>query len=85
MQAYQYLREEEQKGLVLSLADVDVKSTFCPVKVDKILKKFKTHRCAMDFDKAFCKKIFTSVQTAMSDDVIAKFYLRTSTFCTKAT
>jgi hypothetical protein len=23
------------------------------------LKKFKTHRCAMDFDKAFCKATFT--------------------------
>jgi hypothetical protein len=59
MLAYQYLRDEEQKGLALSPTDVDVKSTFCPVKVDKVLKMFKTHRCAMDFDKAFCKKIFT--------------------------
>jgi hypothetical protein len=39
--------------------DVDVKCTSCPVKVEKIWKKFKTHRCAMDFNKAFCKKIFT--------------------------
>ena len=58
MLAYQMLQEEEQ-GLALSLTGMDVKSTSCPVKVEKILKKFKTHRCAMDFDKAFCKKIFT--------------------------
>lgn len=55
MLAYQFLREEEQ-GLALS--PTDVKSTSCPVKVEKIVKQFKTHRCAMDFDKAFCKKIF---------------------------
>ena len=56
MLAYQLLREEEQG---LSVTDVDVKSTSCPVNVEKILKKFKTHRCAMDFDNAFCKAIFT--------------------------
>jgi hypothetical protein len=56
MLAYQMLREEEQG---LSLTDVDVKNTSCPVNVEKILKKFKTHRCAMDFDNAFCKATFT--------------------------
>jgi hypothetical protein len=58
MLAYQLLREEEQ-GLLVTDVDVDVKSTSCPVNVEKILKKFKTHRCAMDFDNAFCKAIFT--------------------------
>jgi hypothetical protein len=29
-----------------------------PVKVEKLLKRFKTYRCAMDFDSAFCKAVF---------------------------
>jgi hypothetical protein len=56
MLAYQMLREEEQG---LSSTDVDMKNTSCPVNVEKILKKFKMHRCAMDFDNAFCKATFT--------------------------
>ena len=49
MLAYQMLWEEEQG---LSLNDVDVKNTSCPVNVEKILNKFNTHRCAIDFDSA---------------------------------
>jgi hypothetical protein len=49
---------EEEQGLSL-VTDVNMKSTSGPVNVEKILKKFKTHRCAMDFDNAFCKAIFT--------------------------
>jgi hypothetical protein len=33
-------------------------STATPVKVEKMLKRFKTHRCAMDFDSSFCKAVF---------------------------
>jgi hypothetical protein len=29
-----------------------------PMKLEKILKKFKTHRCAMDFNCAFCKTVY---------------------------
>jgi len=29
-----------------------------PVKVEKVLKEFKTHRYAMDFDSSFCKAVF---------------------------
>jgi hypothetical protein len=57
MLAYQVLREEKEQGL--SSTEVDIKNTSCPINVEKILKKFKTHRCAMDFDKAFCKATFT--------------------------
>jgi hypothetical protein len=35
-------------------------STASPVKVEKMLKRFKTHRCAMDFDSSFCKAVFHS-------------------------
>jgi hypothetical protein len=33
-------------------------TTASPVKVEKMLKEFKTHRCAMNFDSNFCKTIF---------------------------
>ena len=29
-----------------------------PVKLEQLVKKFKTHRCAMDFDSKFCKASF---------------------------
>jgi hypothetical protein len=58
MLAYQMLQEEEQG---LSLNDVDMKSTFCPVNGEKILKTFKTHVGAMDFDNnTFQKATFYS-------------------------
>ena len=57
MLAYQMLHQEEEE--CFSSTDMDMKhSTSCPVNVEKILKKFKTHRCAMDFDSAFCKVMF---------------------------
>jgi len=33
--------------------------TTTPVKIEKMVKLFKTHRCALDFDHAFCKAQFT--------------------------
>jgi hypothetical protein len=29
-----------------------------PAKLEQMVKKFKTHRCAMEFDHGFCKTIF---------------------------
>jgi hypothetical protein len=58
MLAYQVLhQQEEEQGL--SSTDVDMKNIACPVNVEKILKKFKMHRCAMDFDNTFCKATVT--------------------------
>jgi hypothetical protein len=34
-------------------------STLCPMNVERVLKKFKMHRCATVFDTAFYKVIFT--------------------------
>jgi hypothetical protein len=42
----------------LSTTDLDV--AVSPVNVEKLLKRFKTHRCAMDYDIAFCKAVFHS-------------------------
>jgi hypothetical protein len=33
-----------------------------PVNIEKLVKLFKTHRCAMDFDSAFCKAVFLQVE-----------------------
>jgi len=30
-----------------------------PVKIEKLAKMFKTHRCVLDFDHNFCKASFT--------------------------
>jgi hypothetical protein len=49
MLTYQMLWKEEQG---LSLTDVDMWSTSCPVNGKKILKKFKTHVVAMNFNRA---------------------------------
>ena len=32
-----------------------------PVKVEKMVKLFKTHRCALDFDHGFCKASFREI------------------------
>jgi hypothetical protein len=29
-----------------------------PMRLEQMVKKFKTHRCAMDFDRTFCKALF---------------------------
>ena len=29
-----------------------------PIKVEKMVKLFKTHRCTLDFDTNFCKAVF---------------------------
>jgi hypothetical protein len=29
-----------------------------PAKLEQMVKKFKTHRCTMDFDHSFCKAIY---------------------------
>ena len=29
-----------------------------PIKMEKLIIKFKTHRCALDFDHSFCKATF---------------------------
>jgi hypothetical protein len=57
MLAYQLL-PKRNRGSQLSVTGLDVKSTSCPVIVEKILKKFKTHsigRCAVDSSKIFTK------------------------------
>jgi hypothetical protein len=35
-----------------------------PIEVEKMVKLFKTHRCAMDFDSTFCKPAFIKIEDA---------------------
>lgn len=43
-----------------------VDETTTPIQIERIIKLFKTHRCAMDFDSSFCKASFKG------DDAIAQ-------------
>jgi hypothetical protein len=54
--AYHKIRQEQ-----LNLSPTtDSDGTASPVNVEKLLKRFKTPRCAMDFDSSFCKAVFHS-------------------------
>ena len=53
--SYHKIRQEQ---LTESSSTTDLDGAVSPVKVEKLLKRFKTHRCAMDFDSAFCKAVF---------------------------
>ena len=55
--AYHMIRQEQ---LTDSDSTTDFDSNATPVNVEKLLKRFKTHRCAMDFDSSFCKAVFHS-------------------------
>ena len=35
-----------------------------PVKLEQMVKKFKTHRCPLDFDYSFCKEVFKEAASA---------------------
>ena len=50
------IRQEQLTDSASTMTDLN--STVSPVKVEKVLKTFKTHRCAMDFDSAFCRAVF---------------------------
>jgi hypothetical protein len=35
-----------------------------PIKLEQMVKIFKTHRCALDFNYSFCKEVFKEVASA---------------------
>jgi hypothetical protein len=57
MLAYHKIWQQQQLTTTSPTSDFD-NTTASPVKVEKMLKEFKTHRCAMDFDSSFCKAVF---------------------------
>ena len=61
-----------QEQLTDSSSTVDSDNTTAsPVNVEKLLKKFKTHRCAMDFDSSFCKAVFCEDITDDSGEIVS--------------
>jgi len=53
-------QQENQQQDERPSTDVD---TATPIKVEKLVKLFKTHRCALDFDHSFCKATYTEALT----------------------
>ena len=35
-----------------------------PIKLEQMVKQFKTHRCTLDFDYYFCKEVFKDTAQA---------------------
>ena len=58
MQAYHKVRQEQLTNSATMVDSGIDEDSASPVKLEKVLKEFKTHRCAMDFDSSFCKAVF---------------------------
>lgn len=62
MQGYHVLNQMKQ-GLIEN-GDRELQTSqqndlsIVPMKLEQMIKKFKTHRCAMDFEYAFCKTVY---------------------------
>jgi hypothetical protein len=54
--AYHKIRQEQLTDSSSTSEFDDIAAS--PVKVEKLLRQFKTHRCAMDFDRTFCEAVF---------------------------
>jgi len=54
---YHVLHLSSQQGNTSTNTDHE-NSAIIPVKLEQMVKKFKTHRCALDFDYSFCKEVF---------------------------
>jgi hypothetical protein len=50
-------REQEQTAVEATATSSPVSVTSDPVNIEKLVKRFKTHRCALDFDHAFCEAV----------------------------
>ncbi len=58
-----HVLHQMQQGIIHSqdnqeLQDSSRTLTIVPAKLEQMVKKFKTHRCAMDFDHSFCKAVY---------------------------
>jgi hypothetical protein len=54
--AYHMVQQEQLTDSASTTTNLN--STVSPVKVEKVLKTFMTHRCAMDFNSAFRRAVF---------------------------
>ena len=55
--AYYKIHHDEQAAKEANTELTDTGAA-TPIKLEKLVKEFKTHRCAMDFDTKFCKVVF---------------------------
>ena len=55
-----------------------------PVSVEKLMKRFKTHQCALDFDHAFCRAVVIDL-TQVDDEVQQGRSVTTTTTTTTTT
>ena len=69
--AYQTLRQQQQQHEQEQQAENTISNatttaeddTFAtPVKIEKLVKMFKTHRCALDFDRGFIDATFVELE-----------------------
>jgi hypothetical protein len=81
--AYHKIRQDQLTGLLSS--SLDSSAAASPVNMEKLLKKFKTHRCAMDFDSSFCNAIFKSTCSRWYKKNINGTSVYTLLFCTEST
>jgi hypothetical protein len=57
--AYHALHSEQQQQQQTSTEQSET-YLITPMKIESLVKKFKTHRCALDFDKGFIKAAITT-------------------------
>ena len=55
--AYHALHSEQQQQISTEQSETYL---ITPMKIESLVKKFKTHRCALDFDKGFIKAAITT-------------------------
>ena len=52
---------EQQQQVEGALGAAMTHSSADPVSIEKLVKRFKTHRCALDFDTSFCKSTYVDL------------------------
>jgi len=57
--AYQALHSLEENGEQQPSTTSGDAHQITPMKIESLVKDFKTHRCALDFDKGFIKTVIT--------------------------
>ena len=55
--AYHALHSEQQQQISTEQSETHL---ITPMKIESLVKKFKTHRCDLDFDKGFIKAAITT-------------------------
>ena len=52
-------QQQQSSDLTKKENSADQVDIAAPVKAEKLVKLFKTHQCALDFDHSFCKATYT--------------------------